>query len=65
MAIKGIDQFGEIQQGSAQSVDFVANHNVDQAVLDVCQQPLQGRAVEGTTRHAAVVIPACQLDPAL
>ncbi len=48
-----------------QPVDLVDDDDVDRAVLDVAQQPLQGGALHGAAGEAAVVVAVADADPAL
>jgi hypothetical protein len=45
MGVEQLDQLNEIRQRAGQPVDFVDNDDIDLAVPDVGQKPLQGRAL--------------------
>ena len=63
--LEGVQQLGEVGQRAAQAVDLVDHHHVDQALLDVGEQALQGGALQGAAREAPVVIAVADQDPAL
>ena len=64
VAVEHLDQLREVHQRARQAVDLVDHHHVDQSVLDVGQQPLQGRAVQRAAGDAAVVILVADQHPA-
>ena len=64
-AVEHLDDLGEVAQRAGQPVDLVDHHDVDRARGDVGEQPLQGRAVHGAARDAAIVVQGRQGDPAL
>ena len=65
MLVEQLDQLGEIGERAGQPVDLVDHHDVDLAGPDIGQQALQGRAVEGGTREAAIVVVVGDQAPAL
>jgi hypothetical protein len=65
VAVEHLDQLGEVHQCSAQAVDLVDHHDVNQAMLDVLEQALQGRAVGRAAGDAAVVVAGRERRPAL
>ena len=65
VAVEHLDQLREIHQRARQAVDLVDHHHVDQPVLDVGQEPLQGRAVQRAAGDAAIVILVAHQHPAL
>ena len=44
MGVEQLDQLGEVRERAGQAVDLVDHDNIDPAVPDVRQQPLQGGA---------------------
>jgi hypothetical protein len=50
------DQLGEVRERAGQTVDLVDHDDIDPAVADVCQQPLQGGALGRAAGIAAVVV---------
>ena len=48
MLVEQFDQLGEVGQRSGQPVDLVDHDDVDPAGLDIAQQALEGRPVQGT-----------------
>jgi hypothetical protein len=65
VALEHVDQLGEVGERAAQAIDLVDHDDIDQAGLDVAQQPLQRRPLEGAARDPAVVIVIGQRNPAL
>jgi hypothetical protein len=65
MGVEQLDQLGEVGQGPGQPVDLVDDDNVDPAVPDVRQQPLQCRTVGRTAGIAAVVVTGADQGPAV
>jgi hypothetical protein len=69
MLIKEFDELGEVGERAGQAIDLVDHDDVDPPLSDVGQESLQGRAVQGATREAAIVIalgtrapPSCACD---
>lgn len=62
--IQPFDQFCEVSKGSRQPVDLVHDDLVDQTLVDIRQQPPQGRALESSAGDAAIIIGLRQHDPA-
>jgi hypothetical protein len=56
MGIEQFDQFGEIGQGARQAIDLVDDNDIDPVGSNVIEELLQGRAVGGSAREAAIVI---------
>ena len=65
VTIEHFDQLGEIHQRAGQAVDLVNHHHIDAPGLNVGEQPLQRRPLQGAARKAAVVIPVGNEQPAL
>jgi hypothetical protein len=65
MPVEQLHQLGEIGQRAGQAVDLVDDDDVDLAVADIVQQPLQRRPVQGGAGQAAIVIPGPDQPPAL
>ena len=65
MLVEQLHQLGEIGQRAGQAVDLVDDDDVDLAVADIVQQPLQRRPVQGGAGQAAIVIPGPDQPPAL
>ena len=65
VAVEHLDQLGEVHQRAAEAVDLVDDDDVDPAGLDVGEQPLQGRALQGAAGEAAVVVAVADQHPAL
>ena len=62
--VEHLDQLGEIHQRATEPVEFVADDHVHQPGLDVGQQPLQRRPLEGAARYAAIVVALAHQHPA-
>jgi hypothetical protein len=60
-----LDQLGEVRQGTGQAVDLVDHDDIDPAVPDVRQKPLQGGALGRTAGIAAVVVTGADQGPAV
>ena len=56
---------GEIGERPAEPVDLVDDDHVDQSGLDVGEQSLERRAVQGAAGDTAVVVPVTNRHPAL
>ena len=63
--VEHLDDAGEVGQRARQPVDLVDDDDVDDAALDVAQQPLQRRALHAAAGEAAVVVAVADQDPAL
>jgi hypothetical protein len=63
--VEYLDQLGEVHERARQAVYLVDHHHVNQAVLDIREEPLQGRAVQRAAGDAAVVIVIAHQRPAL
>jgi hypothetical protein len=64
LCIEGFHDLGEVEQRTGQPIDFVDHDNVDVAGDNVAKKVLQGRAVHGPAREAAIVIQGRQDHPA-
>ena len=64
LSVKGFHDLGEVEQRTGQPVDLVDHDNVNLALGNIAEKPLQGRAVHGSTGKAAVVIQRRQHRPA-
>ena len=64
MLIEQLDQLGEVGKRARQSIDLIDQDDVDLAVPDVVEQPLQGRTVQGCAGEPAVVIMVGDEPPA-
>ena len=62
--VEGFHDLGEVEEGTRKSVDFVDHDNVNVALTNIAEKPLQGRAVHGSTGEAAIVIERGQHRPA-
>ena len=56
MLVEQLDQLGEVGKRAGEPVDLVDHDDVDLAGPDLGQQRLQGRAVQGGAREAAIVV---------
>jgi hypothetical protein len=56
MLVEQLDQLGEVGERARQSIDLIDQDDIDLAVPDVVEQPLQRWAVQGRAREAAVII---------
>ena len=63
MGIEQFDQLGEIGQGARQAIDLVDDNDIDPVGSNVIEELLQGRAVGGSAREAAVVISGANQGP--
>ena len=64
VAVEDLDELGKIHQRAAQPVDLVDHDDVDPLALDVGQQPLQRRPLQGRARDAAIVVAVGHQHPA-
>ena len=65
MLLEGLHEACEVEQGAAEAIDFVDDHAIDLAGLDVGQEALQGGPVHVAAGEAAVVVAVGQQGPAL
>ena len=65
MLVKHIDHLGEVGEAARQPIDLVDHNDVDQAALDIGQQPLQRRPVGIAAGVAGVVVVIGDRNPAL
>jgi hypothetical protein len=65
MGVEQLDQLGEVRERPGQPVDLVDHDDIDPAVPDIRQQPLQRRALGRATGIAAVVIAGADQGPAV
>src|SRR5262245_5149657 len=56
MGIEQFDQLGKIGQRTGEAIDLVDDNDIDLLGSNVIEKLLQGRAIGGTSREAAVVI---------
>src|SRR5262245_3681217 len=56
MGIEQFDQLGKIGQGASMAIDLVDNNDMDAEGSNVLEELLQGRAVGGSAREAAIII---------
>ena len=63
--VEQLDQLGEVGERAGEAVDLIDHHDGDLAGPDIGQEVLQGRAVEGGAREAAVVVVVGNEPPAL
>ena len=49
--IEDLHQLGKIGERAGQAVDFVDDHDIDLAGLDILEQPPAGRGVPGCRRN--------------
>ena len=56
LLIEQLDQLGEVGERAGEAVDLIDHHDGDLAGPDIGQELLQGRAVEGGSREAAIII---------
>ena len=55
-AARSLDDAGEVEQRAGQPIDLVDDDAIDDARLDVAQQPLQSRPLHVAAGEAAVVV---------
>jgi hypothetical protein len=65
MGVEQLDQLGEVRERAGQPVDLVDHDDIDPAVPDVGQQPLQGGALGGAAGIATVVVTGADQGPAV
>ncbi len=65
MGVEQLDQLGKIRQRAGQPVDLVDDDDIDLAVPDVRQKPLQGRALGRAPGIAAIVVAGANQGPAV
>ncbi len=64
VGVEALNQLGEVGERAGQAVDLVDHDHIDQAGLYICQQALQGRAVQGPAGEATIVAALRQELPA-
>ena len=64
LPVEHLDQLGEVHQRARQPVDLVDHDDVDQPLLDVGEELLQGRALQRAAGEAAVVVGVADQRPA-
>ena len=65
LSIKNLHKPGKIRQRPGQPVDLVDDDRVDPPDLDIGEQALQRRALQGGAGDTAIVVTGGQHDPAL
>ena len=65
VAIEHLDDLGKVAKRAGEPVDLVDHNRVDLARLDVGEEPLERRTLEGATRDAPVIVHLRQREPAL
>src|SRR6266542_6078003 len=65
MLIEQLDQLGEVRQRAGEPVDLVDHYDIDLSGPDIREQGLQGGAVEGGAREAAIIVVVGNEPPAL
>ena len=55
----------KVGEGTGQSVDLVDHNPVDETGIDVVEQALQARALQGSSREPRVLVDGWQQHPAL
>ena len=63
--VEDVDELGEVSERARQPVDLVDDHHLDEALLDVGEQPLQPRPFQRGARDAAVIVLVAHQHPAL
>jgi len=56
LSVEDLDHLGEVGQRSRQTVDVVDHYRVDQAIVDIVQEPLKRRSLHSPTGDATVVV---------
>jgi hypothetical protein len=56
LRVEDLDHLCEIGQRSGQPVDLVHDHDIDQAMADVFEKPLQGRPLHVPAGETAVIV---------
>ena len=64
LLVEGLHHLGEVEQRSAQAVDFVDDDAVNAPGVNVVQEALQGGPVHIGSGEAAIVVGAGQAEPA-
>jgi hypothetical protein len=64
VCLEGFNDLREVEQRAGHPVDLIDHHDIDLALTDIAEKPLQGRAVHGPTGKAPVVIERRQHRPA-
>ena len=65
MRVEGLDDPGEVGERAGQPVDFVDEHDVDPAALDLGQQALQRRSRHGAAGETTIVVGSLDELPTL
>jgi hypothetical protein len=64
LAVEHLHQLGEVHERAGEPVDLVDDHDIDPAVLDVGEKPLQTRPLQRAAGPAAIVISVGDQCPA-
>ena len=56
MCVEGLHHLGEVGERAGQPVDLVDDDHIDQSVIEIGHQPLQGRALHRGARETTVVV---------
>ena len=62
--LEDLDQLSEVEQRSRQAINLVDHDDVDLACADIVHEALQGGTQQRAAGEAAVVVVACNRDPA-
>ena len=63
--VEPVDELRKVGEGTGQSVDLVDHNPVDETGIDVGEQALQARALQGSSREPRVLVDSWQQHPAL
>ena len=63
VGIEQVDDLGEVPKRSRQAVDLVDHYDIDTAILDIGEQPLERRAVHVATGESAIIVAMVDGDP--
>jgi hypothetical protein len=64
LRVEDLDHLCEVGQRSGQPVDFVHDHDIDQAMAYVFEQPLQGRPLHVPAGETAIIVGGLDQSPA-
>ena len=63
--LEPLDELCKVGEGTGQPVDLVDHNLVDETCVDVGEQALQARALQGSSREPRVLVDGWQQHPAL
>ena len=63
--LEPFDELRKVEEGTGQPVDLVDHNLLDETGIDVSEQALQARALQGSSRDPCILVDSWQQHPAL